>query len=373
MPTATERIQEVTQATPTGKPKVAMDTCCVRYYLEDTKPWSYLLDPIFQAGLKGTIDLYISAVVVSELLTFLIQKPQNEAGYDAELFLTSLINRHFTILDLDEVVARTAGRLRGSVSKLETPDALIGATSLTNGHSLFVTNDADLAGALPSTTSVYLRDVAMEWLAQNFPVPCFNGGGPVSPSKSGKGMTTGVSAASLELGGVQPDSSANWRRILKDAQTVASAVNEPCAFFVLSEKNGRKMETREVLFWHESLNESRPPRKMFKRLHEHLGYSIRTGAVANSGNRIHGFVFASFAREKARQNQPGFASKSDHQKEAAAWNGYLVLWRTYRSCLDLPQMSWLLCEDGVARLLDVAATIRFLDQAKNVLGWKGAI
>ena len=123
MPTATERIQEVTQATAAEKPRIALDTCCVRYYLEDTKPWSDLLEPVFQAGLTRTVELYMSTVVVSELLTFLIQKPRQEAGYDAELFLTALINRHFSILDVDETVARAAGRLRGTVSALETPDA----------------------------------------------------------------------------------------------------------------------------------------------------------------------------------------------------------------------------------------------------------
>jgi len=370
MPTATERIQEVTHATANGKPKVALDTCCVRYYLEDFKPWSDLLDPIFKAAVKGSIDLCVSTVVVSELMTFLIQRPRNQAGYDPDLFLTALINRHFTVLNVDEVVARTSGRLRGNVAKLQTPDALIGATSLTYGHTLLITNDAQLAHALSGTNSIYFRDVALDWLAQNFPGPSFKGSSCVSPSKIGKGLPNSLSAALLELGGVQPDPSTKWRHLLKDAKTAASAVNEPCAFFILRERNGRKMKTREVLFWHESLTESRPPRKVIRRLHDHLGYSRRTGTYAKGGNRIHGFVFASLAREKARQNHPGFASKSDHQKDADAWNAYLALWRTYRSCLDMPQMTWLLCEDGAAHVLDTAATVRFLDQAKNVLGWK---
>jgi predicted nucleic acid-binding protein len=370
MPTATERILEVTQATVNGKPKIALDTNCVRYYLEDTKPWSDLLDPIFQAGISGTVDLYISTVVVAELLTFLIQKPRNEAGYDAELFLTSLINRHFAVLDVNETVARAAGRLRGTESKLATPDALIGATSLTNGHTLFITNDAQLADALPDSNCICLREGALEWLARSFPGLCFDGCAPVICSKKGKGLPTNISTASLELGGVQPGPSVKWKRILKDAQTVASAVNESFVFFVLGEKNGRRMETREVLFCHEGLTESRPPKKVIKRLQDHLGYSGRTGAATNVGSHIHGLVFASLAREKARQNNPGFTSKSDHQKDSDAWNAYLALWQTYRSCLNLPRTTWLLCEDGAARVLDVSATIRFLDQARNVLGWK---
>lgn len=107
-----------------------------------------------------------------------------------------------------------------------------------------------------------------------------------------------------------------------------------------------------------------------KRLHDHLGYSGRTGTAANAKNTIHGFVFASLACAKARQDHSDFASKTDHQKTTDAWNEYLSPWRTYRPCFDLPQTTWLLCEDGAARMLDVAATVQFLDQARNVLGWK---
>ena len=70
MPTATERIQEVAQATATAKPKVALDTCCVQYYISNPpiQPWADCLDPIFRAAVDGRIELYVSTVVVSELL-----------------------------------------------------------------------------------------------------------------------------------------------------------------------------------------------------------------------------------------------------------------------------------------------------------------
>ena len=377
MPSASERIQEVIQDTENGKPRIALDTCCVQYYISSPplQPWADCLDQIFRAGLEGNVELYVSTVVVSELLAHVHFANRHNAGYDPELDFLAIINRHFQVLDVTGSITNAAGRLRGTYIPgekicLKTPDALIGATSLTNGHTLFVTNDAQLANALPVTNCIYLKDVAVEWLAQHFPATCFRGSSTTSSSKNGKGLPGGLSLTALELGAVRPDPSAKWRRILKDAQTVASAVNEPCAFFVLSGKNGRKMETREVLFWHESLSGTRPPKKVIKRLHEHLGYSRRTGLTANPRNRIHGFVFGSLARERIRQNHPSFASKSDRQKEADAWNDYLAVWRVFKDCLDLPQFTWLLCEDSAVRSLDTAATVRFLAQAKNVLGWK---
>jgi len=91
---------------------------------------------------------------------------------------------------------------------------------------------------------------------------------------------------------------------------------------------------------------------------------------ANPNKAIYVFVFASLARERARQNIPGFASKSTRQKETDGWNAYLSLWRAFRACLALPQTTWLLCEDGAARELNAVATLQFLDRAKNVLGWE---
>lgn len=376
MPTETERIQEVTLASAAGKPKIALDTCCVQYYINNppVQPWADCLDPVFQAALDGRIELYVSTVVISELLAHVHFAHRNDAGYDPELDFLAIMNRHFRILDVNDAVTRAAGRLRGNFVRgnkitLKTPDALIGATSLTYGHTLFITNDAQLADAFPGTNCVYLRDVALEWLCKEYPEACFSADDPVISSKRGKGLPIRFSRASLELGVVQPDPAAKWRRILHDAQTVAATVNESCVFFILTEKNKRKVETREVVFWNENMSVSRPPKKVIRRLYDHLGYSNRTHTCANEGNNIYGIIFASLAHERELQNQPGFASKSDHQKETDAWNAYLTLWRTYWSCLDLPQVTWLLCEEGIIRILDITYTSRFLNNAKNVLGW----
>lgn len=132
MPTATDRIHEVTHATAMGKPKIALDTCCVQYYISNppAQPWADCLDPVFRAAVDGKIELYMSSVVVSELLTHVHFVHRNSAGYDPEIDLLAIINRHFQVLDVTGDVARAAGRLRGSYVPgdkivLKTPDALI--------------------------------------------------------------------------------------------------------------------------------------------------------------------------------------------------------------------------------------------------------
>jgi len=375
MPTAAERIRGIAEVQAAQKPKVALDTCCVQYYISDSpvQPWADCLDPIFRAALDGRIDLYVSTVVVSELLAHVHFAHRNR-GYDPELYLLAILNRHFQILEVDGEVARAVGRLRGNYvpgdkMALKTPDALIGATSIANGHTLFVTNDARLADALPDEICIYLRTAALELLEQRFPGPCLEEADPVTPARRGPGLPRGVSLATLELGSVRPNPSVGWRRILADAFTVASALNEPCVFFVLTRRSGRRIETVEVLFWHEGLEKRRPAARLVKHLQQHLGYSPRTGRATEGRNHIYALCFTSMTRERARQSQPCYASKSGHQREADAWNGYLApLWR-FRSALSLPQTTWLLCEDGEARLLKPIEVLRFLDQAKSVLGW----
>lgn len=379
MPTAAERIRGIAEVEAPQKPKVALDTCCVQYYISDppVQPWADCLDPIFRAALDGRIDLYVSTVVVSELLAHVHFAHRNR-GYDPELDLLAILNRHFQILEVDGEVARAAGRLRGNYvpgdkMALKTPDALIGATSIANGHTLFVTNDARLADALPDESCIYLRTAALELLEQWFPAPCLEKADPVSPARRGPGLPRGVSLATLELGSVRPDPSAGWRRILADAFTVASALNEPCVFLVLTRRSGRRTETEEVVFWHPGLNDARPVSRILHRIREHLEVRYdeeKDRYLAARGKAVHGFFFTSMIRERARQSQPCYASKSDHQREADAWNGYLApLWR-FRSALILPQTTWLFCEDGEARFLTSVEVLQFLNQAKNVLGWE---
>jgi len=379
MMNATQTLLTACLPSANGPPMIGLDTCCVQYYISNppVQPWADCLDPIFQAGVSGQAELYISTVVVSELLAHVHFDHRHNAGYDPELDLMAIMNRHFRILDVDGPVANAAGRLRGNYApgdtmSLKTPDALIGATSLQHNHTLFVTNDRQLADAFPTGTCIYLRDIALDWLGREFPAGCLDATGVVKSSNRGPGLPSGASVATLGLGSVKPDPRVSWKRILADGFTVASALNEPCVLFVLTQRNGRKTETTEVLFWHEGLK-GREPHQVLKKLRSHLELKYdqkKDRHLAKRGKAIHIFCFTSMDREHTRQSQPSFNSKSDHRKKAGAWNGYLSPLRHFRAALGLPQTTWLFCENGAARELKVAETLRFLDRARNVLGWE---
>jgi predicted nucleic acid-binding protein len=370
---ATQQLAAVCQPPSGLPPKVGLDTCCVQYYIGNPpmQPWADCLDPLFQAAVNGHVELYVSTVVVSELLAHVHYASRKLAGYDPELDLLAILERHFEVLDVNEDVARAAGRLRGTYLSgdritLKTPDALIGATSISNGHAMFVTNDAELAEALKSANCIYLRDIALEWLAGRFPVSCLAAHHPIMPAAGGIGLPGNPTLVSSELGSIRPDPSASWQRILADAMNVAAAVNVPCLFFVLSEQIAGATVTQEVLYWHDGLN--RVPKKMVQRLHDHLGYSPRGGNPPRPGCSVHIFFCSSIAW--ARAFQTTFTDRSAHKRESQAWNVYLrPLWE-FREALRMPQTTWLFCEDGVARSLDAAKTADAISQAANVLGWK---
>lgn len=376
MATAAERLQALIQPSPAGKPKVALDTCCVQYYMSNppVQPWADCLDTIFRAALDGHVDLYISAIVLSELLSHVYFANRHNAGYDPELDLLAIINRHFQVLNVDGDVAKAAGRLRGNYAPgekivLKTPDAVIGATSLANSHALFVTNDAQLASALHDGNCLYLRDLALEWLAHHFPSPCRDAQGAVAVSHRGAGLPPGAVATLTRAGGIRPNAAANWRRILKDAQTAATVIGEPCVCFILADrtKGGRSAPT-EVIFWRAGQVETKAHARILKHLRVHVAQAATAGSAG--GSHAYCIVFASRAQEQQRQEHPGFASKTADQKAVDAWNAYLEPWRVFRAGLEVPQTMWHLCEDGTTHRLESTATMAFLDRARNVLGWK---
>jgi len=376
--TATLRLLSMCRPAENGAPKIGLDTCCVQYYISNppVQPWADCLDPIFQAGLRGKAELYVSSVVVSELLAHVHFASRQKTGFDPELDLLAILNRHFRVLDVDGDIARAAGRLRGHYTPgdkiaLKTPDALIGATSIHHNHTLFVTNDAQLADALPAANCVYLRDLALEWLGDRFPRACLADPNPIRFKGRGPGLPDNPVQAVLELGSIRLDPAAKPDRILSDCLKVAATVNEPCAFFILQRKTGRKVVAEEVIFWQQALADSRPAQRIVARLRDHVAPAQGQPSAAPDAPSLCAMFTTSLARARARQAQPCFNSRSDGDKEFEAWREYLAVFWTFRETLSFPNATWLLCEDGQTRTLKPDDTAMIIRRAGNVLGWEG--
>jgi predicted nucleic acid-binding protein len=376
MPSATERLENLLRPSSSGPTKVGLDTNCIEYYLNGKKPFDDCLEPIFQAADAGTCELFVSTVVVSELLSHHRFETRQRAGYDPELALLATLDRHFDMVPVCENVAKTAGRIRadyipGGKITLETADALIGATSLTHGHLLFVTNDHQLAKALPPGNCLYLRDIVVEWPARHFPNQCLAAVPVIHPQAGSDGLPAIPDLTKLDTGSAKPIANAKLECILYDGLRLATALNQPCVLFVLSSRQATGLVVNEILLWHDGAGTAFPPDRIMKRVRDHLRivYDRTTGAITCDPDReLQVLSLVSYAREAARQN--AFATKSDTDRLADTWNAYLAPFRTFRQLLAMPQTTWLLCENGTAKQLKPSETKTFVDQVATALGWR---
>lgn len=369
MVTSPQRVQDILNNQTGGKPKIGLDTNCLQYYLTNppVQPWADCLDPIFQSAVSGAVDLFVSTVVVSEILAHAHFSARSKTGYDPELDMMAILTRHFQILDVTEDIAKAAGRIRGGYAPgdkmaLKTPDVLIGATSLTNGHTLFITNDEQLSRVLPSDKCLYLRELGLEWLNGHFESNCLSSPVNVDHKKKGRGLPSGSKIVSPAINSIKPLPSADWQSVLVDGFPVAAALNESLLLFALSSKVSGKLEVIEIIIWGPNSTPDRPSKQILKHL--------RNFIQATKENLVHIFSFSSISEARARQNKPNFASKAEQQKESDAWKDSLSPIWEFRDALSFPQTSWFLCADEHANTINSSATVDFLKKAQNVLGWK---
>lgn len=121
----------------TTQGRVVLDTTACSYYLERpaVDPRCAVLLPVVAAAQAGTVDLVISAVTVTELLTGPLRTGNREAEAAVRLFMGLLC----TVLPVDRAVAERAAALRAEYG-LRTPHALICATALCSA-AVVVGND----------------------------------------------------------------------------------------------------------------------------------------------------------------------------------------------------------------------------------------
>lgn len=126
------------------------------YFLEDVRPRSDLLQPLFEAWEAGT---HVGATSVLTLLEIMVhplrlQRPDAARAYRDQI--SGFPGLTLVPLDLD--VAEEAARLRASYN-LSTPDAIQAASALLVGAPVLLTNDHRLE-RVPDLEVVVLDSLA---------------------------------------------------------------------------------------------------------------------------------------------------------------------------------------------------------------------
>ncbi|MBV9013487.1 MAG: PIN domain-containing protein [Pseudonocardiales bacterium] len=116
-------------------------------------PRCAVLLPVVAAAQAGTVDLVISTVTATELLTGPLRAGNREAEAAVRLFMGLLC----TVLPVDLAVAERAAALRAEHG-LRTPDALVCATALCSA-AVVVGNDLQWKQIGSGVRYVHIDDV----------------------------------------------------------------------------------------------------------------------------------------------------------------------------------------------------------------------
>jgi predicted nucleic acid-binding protein len=135
--------------------RVAFDTTACIYYLEcaTTDPRCAVLLPVVRAAEARTIDLVVSTVTVTELLTGPLRAGNQKAEAAVRLFVGLLC----TVVPVDLAVAERAAAIRADHG-FRTPDALICATAVLTA-AVIVGNDPKWKRMGSLVTYVHIDDL----------------------------------------------------------------------------------------------------------------------------------------------------------------------------------------------------------------------
>ena len=133
---------------------IYLDTQVIIYTVEANQNYYSLLQPLWLKFQTGEIELMTSELTLLETLVFPLKNANTILVSDYEQLLLS---SDIQLVPITQSVLRTAANLRAN-THLKTPDAIHAATAITEGCTLFLTNDNGFRN-VPHLSVVILTDV----------------------------------------------------------------------------------------------------------------------------------------------------------------------------------------------------------------------
>lgn len=134
--------------------RVAADSACFIYFLEDNPKFCDLAEPIFELAEKNRILVISSVLVLVEVLTGY----RRAKDYSAENEFKQML-KDFPAIEIYEVSNKLVNRIVDLRIKygIKTPDAIHLATAIEHKADVFVTNDRQLT-KVKEIAILYLGD-----------------------------------------------------------------------------------------------------------------------------------------------------------------------------------------------------------------------
>jgi len=146
---------------------ICLDTNCLLYYFKDEMPWADSLRPVFEAKDGGNVRLLTSSMTLAELLARV--DPSDQSA------MLSAVRQYFDLVPVDDSIGIQAASIRrasnpGNAARppVKTPDAIEMATAGKTRSLLFITNDEQLTRMPQTVKALYLKELALDWLEDEF-------------------------------------------------------------------------------------------------------------------------------------------------------------------------------------------------------------
>lgn len=133
---------------------IYLDTQVIIYTVEANPNYYSLLQPLWLKFQTGEIELMTSELTLLETLVFPLRNANTILVRDYEQLLLS---SEIELVPITQSVLRAAANLRANTN-LKTPDAIHAATAISEGCTLFLTNDNGFRN-VPNLSVVILSDV----------------------------------------------------------------------------------------------------------------------------------------------------------------------------------------------------------------------
>lgn len=133
---------------------VYIDTAILIYTVEANPTYFAALQPLWQQFQDGSIELVTSELTLMETLVTPLKNADTTLANDYEQLLTA---SEIQLIPISQCILRNAANLR-VITSMKTPDAIHASTAISQGCTLFLTNDKSLRN-IPSLSVVVLEDI----------------------------------------------------------------------------------------------------------------------------------------------------------------------------------------------------------------------
>lgn len=370
---------------------ICLDTNCLLYFFKGEMPWADSLRPVFEAKDQGNVSLFTSSMTLAELLARVDPSDQSS--------MLSSIRQYFNLVPVNDDIGIQAANIRrapnpgkGPRPLVKTPDAVEMATAENTRSLLFITNDEQLTRMPQTVKALYLKELALDWLEDEFNA-CISSNTATAIPDSPPPRLDLTFRRDPEQDWMVLQNAMSADLFVSNALLIAELVNGPCAVIAQVQRQngedqavalrvlptGRPWITPAVPDWIRHITNTNKkfewietgPRDYVRRVKQF----IESGAQReNRQNEAFPFIVVNHSRLDAETEVnalDGNSQMAEHKKRQEILRRYLAPFKPVIPLLEIDGARLWKAEVQNAHELDIERFRKFFACAENVIGKEG--